>query len=175
MASSSKDSDHLNGVGEVETDIPRGDMMIDLAKILDGIHLQGQINAMESKESKVEDSKEEIQPETSVVRVVPSRDARCEESKVEEPKEEVQLESSGKSANDDQLAGSEPKVQIGNDNQPAGSEPKVQNGNDDQLAGSEPKVSDNPVAMEEELEKADWYGDIASMEEGDLLNEDEVD
>ncbi|XP_067937187.1 uncharacterized protein [Watersipora subatra] len=127
------------------------------------------------KESKVEESKEEIQPETSVVRVVPSRDASWEESKVEEPKEEVQPESSGKSGNDDQLAGSEPKVQSGNDDQLAGSEPKVQSGNDDQLAGSEPKVSDNLVAMEEEHEKADWYGDTASMEEGDLLNGDEVD
>ena len=38
--------DHLNGIGELETGIPRRDMMIDLAKILDGIHLQGQINAM---------------------------------------------------------------------------------------------------------------------------------
>ncbi|XP_067944943.1 uncharacterized protein [Watersipora subatra] len=143
-----------------------------------------------SKESKVEESKEEIQPETSVVRVVPSRDASCEESKVEEPKEEVQPESSEKSGNDDQLAGSEPKVhsgnddqlagsepnvQSGNDDQLAGSEPKVQSGNDDQLAGSEPKVSDNLEAMEEEHEKAYWYGDTASMEEGDLLNGDEVD
>ncbi|XP_067939468.1 caldesmon-like [Watersipora subatra] len=126
-----------------------------------------------SKESKVEESKEEIQPETSVVRVVPSRDASCEESKVEEPKEEVQPESSEKSGNDDQLAGSEPKVHSGNDDQLAGSEPKVQSGNDDQLAGSEPKVSDNLEAMEEEHEKADWYGDTASMEEGDLLNGDE--
>ena len=109
------------------------------------------------------------------MRVVLSRDASCEESKVEEPEEEVQPESSGKSGNDDQLAGSEPKVQSGNDDQLAGSEPKVQSGNDDQLAGSEPKVSDNLVAMEEEHEKANWYGDTASMEEGDLLNGDEVD
>ena len=40
------EKDHLNGVGELETGIPRRDMMIDLAKILDGIHLQEQINAM---------------------------------------------------------------------------------------------------------------------------------
>ena len=59
------------------------------------------------------------------MRVVPSRDACCEESKVEEPKEEVQPESSGKSGNDDRLAGSEPKVQSGNDDQFAGSDPKV--------------------------------------------------
>ncbi|XP_067944127.1 MAP7 domain-containing protein 2-like [Watersipora subatra] len=59
------------------------------------------------KESKVEESKDEIQPEISVVRVVPSRDASSVESKVEEPKEEVQPESSVvKSGNDDQLAGS---------------------------------------------------------------------
>ncbi|XP_067945015.1 uncharacterized protein [Watersipora subatra] len=140
------------------------------------------------KESKVEESKEEFQPETSVVRVVPSGDASCEESKVEEPKE-VQPESSGKcgnddqlagfepnvrSGNDDQLAGSEPKVQSGNDDQLVGFQPKVQSGNDDQLAGSEPKVTEDPVAMEEEPGKADWYGDTVSIEEGDLLNEDEA-
>ncbi|XP_067936966.1 DNA repair protein RecN-like [Watersipora subatra] len=77
------------------------------------------------KESKVEESKEEIQSETSVVRVVPSRDASFEKSKVEEPKKEVQPESSGKSGNDDQLAGSELEVQSGNNDQFAGSESKV--------------------------------------------------
>ncbi|XP_067945107.1 uncharacterized protein PF3D7_1120000-like [Watersipora subatra] len=77
------------------------------------------------KESKVEESKEEIQSETSVVRVVPSRDASFEKSKVEEPKKEVQPESSGKSGNDDQLAGSELKVQSGNNDQFASSESKV--------------------------------------------------
>ena len=43
------------------------------------------------KESKVEESKEEIQPETSVVKVVPSRDASCEERRLRNPKRRSNL------------------------------------------------------------------------------------
>ncbi|XP_067939695.1 probable serine/threonine-protein kinase kinX [Watersipora subatra] len=111
-----------------------------------------------SVEGKVEEPKEEVQPETSVVRVVLSRDASSVEGKVEEPKEEVQPDTSvvrvvlSRDSSSVEGKVEEPKEEV----QPKSF---VKSGNDDQLAGSEPKVTDNPAAMDVKPGKTYWYGE----------------